>query len=67
MNTLTIAPELHMAERALNEADDAIDAYWSRPTSDFDSRLADAETAISALMRGFVVMLALLERQERRN
>ena len=60
-----MTPELTMANRALDEADQAMDAYWSRSQSDLDSRLSDAETAISALRQGFMVMLAVMERQMR--
>ncbi len=57
--------ELHMANRALAEADEALQAYWSRPQSDLDSRIMDLEVIASALTRSITVMLLVVERYER--
>jgi len=60
---MTTGVDLSIATRALVEADEAIQAYWSRPQSDCDSRTADLELACSANTRALGVVLSALYRQ----
>ena len=62
ITTATVGAPLDKARGDLNDATEALQAYWGRSSSDTENQMSDVRSAVEALTRAVASVVLVVER-----